>query len=291
MAILYPFSPKCDGLLARPPETGRGRHHWLWKVGKSLWGSRYKPEKIEEALTKICAAKGWEDRLPDVEDILVKLANDEGDPQERKSGEDWPEPHDDARRARFGFPRIFNPEGDTGLKAADVLPVLFPGNPLVCFGWGKKHFNTLPLAALLPNAPNAPFIVANPMTAETGRKDNGEMSKRCKGNASPPAARKHLVIEFDTHETRAEQTAVLSSLSTPAAPLILAVWSGGKSLHGWFDVSGLTPYLTRRLFRFAVWLGADDSLFQMAALVRMPGGRRDNGQRQTIVYFNPTKKG
>lgn len=285
MAILYPFSPGCADLLARPPETGRGRHGWLWEVAVRLKGSRYKPKKIEEALTKICAAKGWEDRLPDVEDILDKLAAEGDAPRERKSGEDWPEPHDDARRARFGFPPIFAPEGDTGLKAADVLPVLFPGNPLVCFGWSQKRFTTLPLSALLPQAQVTPFIVANPMTAE--RAPNG--SRRSLAIASPPAARKHLVIELDTHETRAEQAAVLSSLHTPAAPLVLVVWSGGKSLHGWFDVSGLSPYLTRRLFRFAVWLGADESLFQMAALVRMPGGRRDNGQRQTIVHFNPKK--
>jgi len=36
-----------------------------------------------------------------------------------------------------------------------------------------------------------------------------------------------------------------------------------------------------------VRLGADESLFDMSKLVRMPGGTRDNGQRQTVLYFNP----
>jgi hypothetical protein len=125
--------------------------------------------------------------------------------------------------------------------------------------------------------------VANPMTAEVA--DNG--SKRNKTIASHPDARKYAVIEFDTRETRQEQAAVLSSLHSIRTPLVMAVWSGGKSIHGWFNVAALSPYEKLYFFRFAAYLGADESLFDMSKLVRMPGGRRNTGQHQGIIYWEP----
>ena len=286
MAVLYPFSPALADLLSRPPEVGRNRHHWLFRVAAKLKAADWKPEKIAEGLKAICDDRGWSDRSgKTVADIVAKLENAPA-PVANSYGIEWPEPNDDARRARFSSPPLFDPEEGTDLGPADVLPALFPGDPLVCVGWAVNRATTLPLSALLPNADKAPYIVANPMTAE--RAPNG--SVRSLANASPRHARRFLVIEFDTHESRAEQAAVLSSLSTPAAPLVMAVWSGGKSIHGWFDVSATDCGNALRLFRFAVWLGCDESLFDMSKLVRMPGGTRADGSRQTILHFAPKEK-
>lgn len=284
MSILRPFSPACAALLASPPDAGRGRHHWLFQVAAKLQASNWKPSKIREGLLAICADRGWADRSgKTIEDILAKLAK--CGPEEAAARNpyaiEWPTPRDDLRRARFGHPLLFDPEEGTDLGPADVLPALFPGDPLVCVGWAVNRATTLPLSALLPNADKAPFIVANPMTAEKG--PNG--APRSLANASPRSLRRYLVVEFDTGEARAEQAAVLSSLSTDVAPLVLAVWSGNKSIHGWFAVPGAALALT--LFKIAVRLGADESLFDMSKLVRMPGATRDNGQRQTVLYFNP----
>ena len=95
------------------------------------------------------------------------------------------------------------------------------------------------------------------------------------------------MVEFDAGDALRDQCAVLSSLSSPAAPLVMAVWSGGKSIHGWFDVSALRRSDKRRFFQFARLLGADNALWNTAALVRMPGGVRDNGARQSVCYFRP----
>lgn len=284
MSILRPFSPACAALLASPPDAGRGRHHWLFQVAAKLQASNWKPSKIREGLLAICADRGWADRSgKTIEDILAKLAK--CGPEEAAARNpyaiEWPTPRDDLRRARYGHPLLFDPEEGTDLGPADVLPALFPGDPLVCVGWAVNRATTLPLSALLPNAAKAPFIVANSMTAEKG--PNG--APRSLANASPRSLRRYLVVEFDTGETRAEQAAVLSSLSTDVAPLVLAVWSGNKSIHGWFAVPGAALALT--LFKIAVRLGADESLFDMSKLVRMPGATRDNGQRQTVLYFNP----
>lgn len=284
MSILYPFSSRCARLVGNPPGIGRNRHNWLFRVAAHLRANGWKLAKIEELLHAICRERGWTDRDgKTIADIMAKLAeplSPESVLQPRLPP--WPTPVPSARRARFDRPSLFNPHGDTGLTPVDVLPVLFPGDPLVCFGWTERHYSTMPLSDLLPHAHTAPFIVANPMIAE--RSETG--SKRCKAIASRPEDRRFLVIEFDTHETRAEQAAVLSSLHSPTAPLVMAVWSAGKSIHGWFDVTRLPPYYKLRLFRFAVWLGADESLFDMSKLVRMPGGSRA-GARQTILHFQP----
>ena len=93
-------------------------------------------------------------------------------------------------------------------------------------------------------------------------------------------------MEFD-RGSPAEQAAILASLDTDLTPLMLVAWSAGKSFHGWFHVGGLSEYAKLRFFRHAVFLGADHTLWDPSKLVRMPGGRRSNGNTQHVFYFNP----
>jgi hypothetical protein len=76
---------------------------------------------------------------------------------------------------------------------------------------------------------------------------------------------------------------------TRYAPLALAVFSGGKSLHGWFYCDGQPEDQVRRFMRYAVSLGADPATWTRNQMVRMPDGTRTdaNGARQTVHYFNP----
>lgn len=225
---------------------------------------------------------GWSDRSgKTIDDIIAKL--DAGlIPTDTSRLPPWPEPDHAARAARFNTPPMFDANGDTGLTAADVLPGLFEDSSLVCIGWSKYSFTTMPAAEARMSAHNAEYIVPNVMLAEVA--SNG--SKRNKEISSPPERRRYAVIEFDTGESREQQTAVLSSLHHPDHPLVMAVWSAGKSIHAWYNVGALPPYLKLRFFRLAAWLGADESLFDMSKLVRMPGGTR-NGQKQTILYWEP----
>jgi len=68
------------------------------------------------------------------------------------------------------------------------------------------------------------------------------------------------------------------------APMVCAVHSGGKSLHGWFYVQGQPDEKVTKFFRYAVFLGADPATWTRSQFVRMPDGTRDNGSRQ-VVYF------
>jgi hypothetical protein len=70
------------------------------------------------------------------------------------------------------------------------------------------------------------------------------------------------------------------------APLVLAVWSGGKSLHGWFNFAGTSEETQRLFMEYAVAIGACYSTWTRCQLVRLPAGLRPNGNRQTVEYFD-----
>ncbi len=282
MAPLLPISPNARRLLAEPPPIGAGRHHWLFRVAACLNACGWKVDALRRFLHEGCRRMGWNDRAGrTIDDILAKLdGSPPPAPAERLPP--WPEPVPAKRQSLYRTRPLFDPEGDTQLEGADVLPYLYRSGELVCVGWAINHFLTVPREAAVRLAHNAQFVVADPMTAETA--PNG--SKRCKLNATPPAERRYAVIEFDTGETRTQQAAVLSALHTPDTPLALAVWSAGKSVHAWYYVAPLTPHQKLQFYRYAVYLGADEKLYDTSQLVRMPGGRR-NGRKQTILYFEP----
>ena len=76
-----------------------------------------------------------------------------------------------------------------------------------------------------------------------------------------------------------------------ASEYALVVHSGGKSLHGWFYCAGQPEEELRKFMRYAVSLGADPATWTRCQLVRLPGGLRDNGQRQTVLFCNPAVLG
>ncbi len=264
--------------LCNPPAIGEGRHHWLFRVALGLRNSGASLPAIEEYLRKGCELSGWGDRAGrTIDDILAKLDADHN-PQPRAP--QWPNVNHQKRHARSAVSPLFDPDGDTGLSAVDVLSKLFRADELVCVGRESCSFRTMSLEEALPLAAGMQFVVPNPMVAPFA--PNG--SRRCKQNASPPDTRRYTVVEFDQGEPRSLQASVLTSLHTDQTPLAMAVWSAGKSIHGWYNVSRLSPHQKLQFFRYAVHFGADKSLWGTEQLVRMPGGQR-NGQRQAILYF------
>jgi hypothetical protein len=72
-------------------------------------------------------------------------------------------------------------------------------------------------------------------------------------------------------------------------PLVLALSSGGKSLHGWYSAHNQTEKQLRPFMEYAVSLGADKQLWCRSQFSRVPDGRRENGNLQTAYYFDPGK--
>ena len=125
------------------------------------------------------------------------------------------------------------------------------------------------------------LIVPSPMSAVTGMTKDGKESKHALANTS---ARRFQICEFDSG-TADEHAAILIHLAG-FAPLVCAVHSGGKSLHGWFFVHGQPEAKVEKFFRYAVSLGADRATGGRSQFVRMPDGTRDNGKRQTVYFLN-----
>lgn len=172
-------------------------------------------------------------------------------------------------------------------STVEVMNMIFPGNPLVCCGKSSREFWTRPLSDYGSSLETLQLVVPSPMSKLLGKIQDPEPggpteSAHTKDNTGP---RKYAVVEFDTG-TSDEHAALLWHLSD-YAPFVMAVHSGGKSLHGWFRVEGEPEEKIFRFYRYAVSLGADRATYLKSQFVRMPGGRRENGNRQPIYYFNP----
>lgn len=164
----------------------------------------------------------------------------------------------------------------------EVLSALFPGDPLLCAG-SKSDFFTMALSEFAASAHALPQIVPSPMLAKYGYTKQGRLSQH---SLEATGSRRFLVIEGDG-TTKDQQAAILLHLAEKAPHLALVVDSGGKSLHGWFYCAGVSDEKLAPFFRHACALGADTGLWTRSQFVRMPDGTRDNGKRQSVLYFNP----
>jgi hypothetical protein len=73
----------------------------------------------------------------------------------------------------------------------------------------------------------------------------------------------------------------------PATPLIMLVWSGHKSIHGWYACYGLSEYRVRTFQRKASELGADQTCISPSAWIRMPNGFNYKYKtKQKVLYFD-----
>jgi hypothetical protein len=195
--------------------------------------------------------------------------------------------------------------------AEEIVDIVFPGNPLLCVGRTEQCFATRPREAWRGELSECPLIVANPMLHETGLTQSGRESQH---TLEATAARVYLPIECDfsryTNDRKPTEFLPLidgweregiSTLDACAAviwhlketaglSLLLAVHSGGKSLHGWFSVfdrdedTELFPFM-----RLAYSLGADRPTWVRSQFVRQPDGRRQSGARQSTYYFDPSR--
>jgi hypothetical protein len=120
------------------------------------------------------------------------------------------------------------------------------------------------------------------MSALTGKTKDGRTSAHTLDNTGP---RRFLVVEQDTG-TADDQAGVLLHLASKG-PLVLAVHSGSKSIHGWFYSHGQPEERLRAFMRHVVEIGADPATWTRSQFVRMPDGTRDNGKRQSVYFFNP----
>lgn len=171
--------------------------------------------------------------------------------------------------------------------AMHYVSQLFPGDPLICCGKTMMDFWTRKVSCFGRRVEDFQFIVPSPMSRQKGKIQDPEPDgpTESEHTLDNTGARRYAVVEFD-EGSYDDHAALIWHLGT-FFPLVLAVHSGGKSLHGWFWVEGDSDDDVFKFYRYAVSIGADYHTFLKSQFVRMPDGRRANGRRQEVFYFNP----
>ncbi|WPJ95242.1 hypothetical protein SH580_17610 [Coraliomargarita algicola] len=298
MAQIETLPPALAETLSRFPSPGE-RNNWFFEV--AVRARQVASEKrVREVLHQVVAHQGWSDRDFSKEiDRAVRRAYDSDSPA-RKTGArlakaagalsvqkypPWPKLDESLRATILITPPIFDPGETLDWTTADIVDALYQSDDLLCLAKDNTSAVTAPRNRWRGRESQYQFLVANPMRFLMGRTQEGKPSSRCHGNAT--RSRIFQVVEFD-QGTREEQAAILSALNSEQTPLVLVVWSGSKSLHGWFDVRKLSEAEKCEFFAQACRYGADRTLWDQSKLVRMPGGtRQSNGQQQSILYFCP----
>jgi len=281
----------CD-LLAAPPQHGEGVHNYLFRLARVLHPYRTEPEIISllRSVTDQCGRN-----VPERE-ILDAIRNSKPAGW-RAQLQHWESEY----RVR---PKVNQEQVEavlsSGLGAVDlwevspvrlgtdechteeVIDALFPGESLLCCGWAHDCFDTRLRNEWRGCLSGMQFIVPSPMSKRVGWTQAGHQSTHSLDNTG---SRHFLVVEFDQGSTDSH-AAILLHLAE-RAPLALALHSGSKSLHGWFYCARQTDQRLRAFMQSAVNLGADPATWVRSQFVRMPDGRRANGSRQPVLFFNP----
>jgi hypothetical protein len=168
-------------------------------------------------------------------------------------------------------------EGDPCFFVATMVG----GDALVCVGQGVAKFETAPLSAFRGQLHLWEFVVPNAMSALEGkRKSDGELSAHTLDNTGQ---RQNIVVEFDDGASLDEQAARHIWLSE-FRKLRLVVFSGSKSLHGWYEAQGEAE--DRKFMEEAVRLGGDPKTWLRSQFVRLPNGQREDGTIQRVEFFD-----
>jgi hypothetical protein len=183
-------------------------------------------------------------------------------------------------------------------RTEEIIDCLFPGNPWLCVGQSNRLFQTQRRENWRARLDAYSLIVPSPMTNETGLTKGGRQSFHSLDNTGP---RRFLIIEADRGPLD-QQAAVIWHLAK-FGPLAAVVFSGSKSLHGWFFCERIPDEKLLRFMRYAVSLAADKRMWIRSQFCRIPDGRRSDGKtstalsscgllgippgRQALLYFNP----
>ena len=279
----------CVDIIANPPQSGEGFHNWLFCAARALWKCGRDEPDIVALLESAAATCG---RYVPQRKIENAVRNSQGSAFQPASlqRQAWPSVNTEQREAitasAFGLVDLWEISPirfeDSAAHTEKIIDVLFPGNPWLCVGASQSNFKTRRREELRGELASLALIVPSPMTAQTGYTQEGNESEHSLENTGP---RRFLVIEQDRGSID-EQSAILYHLAQ-RAPLTLAVFSGSKSLHGWFYCADVAEEKISRFFRYAASLGADWQMWTPCQLARMPDALRDNGARQAVYFFNP----
>jgi hypothetical protein len=248
-------------------------------------------------------------------------ATSEGTPRRARLSRTHPDPEEIYAIAKWGPnlleyrasspQRLYDiPQRQTVAVLRDWSRYCGENDPLVCFG-ADDRFWTRPFSAVKNFLHVHAQIVPSPMRAMRALTQSGTLSEHSKAGTGERA---FLVLEFDFSKATSKgkptiwapllvrceaegitvldiQAALLAYLASER-PLWMTVFSGGKSLQGWFPCRGEDEEKLHVWFNTsALRLGACSSTWCVSQFVRMPDGtrapnRKGKSVRQSIEYCN-----
>ncbi len=272
-------------LLAQPPPPGSGLHQHIFRCVRKLLSYTENKNLLASLLEEQLAPHCGRDITREIQQALICCVPDEdyaGDPRSRSTHKRCQSVIDQIAPVPLDELLATSP-GPCNLSTFEYLDKLFEPDHLLCMAprlW-------LPATQLLRDFPRRAechfqLMVPNPMTALSGTTKEGKSSPRSLENVGP---RRYLVIEFDSGT--AELQAGLLRRLAQVLPVCLIVWSGQKSLHGWFSLEGVPPGLLEQIMDAALVLGADPATLSPIQFIRTPNAVRDTGVVQSVLYFDP----
>jgi hypothetical protein len=277
-------------IVGNPPISGEGFHRWLFRAALALIRCGRPDTDVVAVLENAAAFCGRKVPVSELQEAITGAHRvSENGSRASHPPTRWPAQNQkriEAIREEGALVDLWETSPvqlqDDVVCAEAIIDILFPGNPLLCVGKHNWDFQTLHREEWRGKLPELQFIVPSPMSARYGYTKERKRSQRTLDNTGP---RRFLVVEFDTGSLD-EHAARLLHLAE-SAPLALVVYSGGKSLHGWFYCQGHSEEKILKFMSYAIALGADPVTWNRVQAVRLPDGRRNNGNRQGIVFFNP----
>ena len=293
MTSTRPLPGWLQAALTAPPRAGEGVHAWLFRVARQLHAHMPASEIVRSLETQTAQCGRHVPRSEIVSAVKNALAcawQPTGKAAPAQAVRKWPSVNGEQREAVIhaggGLADLWEASPvrieDNDPRTEGIIDRLFPDNPLLCCGKSNSTFDTCPREDWRGHLGDLALIAPSPMTAVEGVTKDGRPSRHTLSNTGP---RRFLVVEFDTG-TADEHAALLLHLGD-YGPLVLAVHSGNKSLHGWFYCAGQPEDKLLRFMRYAASIGADPATWTRCQFVRMPDGTRESGKRQTVFYFNP----
>lgn len=174
---------------------------------------------------------------------------------------------------------------------SEVMTHLFASDELVCIAKELKFAKTLPVRVWLEfdqELKNYQFLVPHPMTSKKGETKDGRMSSRTVSNTGK---RRRIVCDFDLPKAEMQPSLIVHLCEYCGQDPELILTSGGKSLHAWWRIDDWPDEDIKTFEDEAARIGADPALLGEARkcqLVRLPAGTRENGNSQSILFWNPS---
>jgi hypothetical protein len=282
------------------PTAGEGVHKWVYYAACRAVEAGMTDDQARELIEPLMT------RPPnppsEIEDALRSARG-----ERRGPGILWPERNDEQVEAIaesgmrvMDFWQVSPFEMQKGeSRTEEIIDILFPGNPWLCVGRSARLFGTQRREKLRGRLDRLALIVPSPMKSQTGLTKDGRTSFHSLNNTGP---RRFLIIEADRGSLD-QQAAVIGHLGT-YAPLAAVVFSGSRSLHGWFSCKRTSEQKLLKFMQYAVSLGGDSKLWLPSQFCRMPDGQRYDGKnsqalsscgldgipagRQALIYLDPS---